>query len=329
MADTGQSPAGRAPVVSVVMPLFNKERQVARAVQSVLDQTCSEFELIIVNDGSTDESRGVVASIKDHRIRVIDQKNAGVSAARNRSIGEARADLIAFCDADDEWEPDHLESLLHLARTYPEAAVFATGYFIAGHSGSRRVNILRGLPVNFEEGYLDDYFRVAAGSDPPLHTSSVAARVGSLRAVGFFPVGADLGEDLITWARLAVNNRIAYLRRPTATFREAPSVWDRPGRAPAPQDLVGDDLARMFLEAPAAMRTGLAAYLALWHRMRGVICLKRDDRRRARAEFRQSRNWGGRSLKIGVLRMFCFVPRAGRVFEALERGRNRLRGARR
>ena len=309
------------------MPLFNKEGQVAGSVHSVLRQGCSAFELIVVNDGSTDGSRGVVASIVDKRIRVIDQENAGVSVARNRGVAEARADLIAFCDADDEWEPDHLETILQLTRNFPAAAVFATGYVIAGESGCRRVNILRGLPAGFDAGYLDDYFRVAARSDPPLHTSSVAVRTQALRAVGLFPVGVDLGEDLMTWARLAVSTRIAYQRRPTVIFRQPLSVRERPGRAPAPLDRVGEDLARLLRGAPPALRAGLAAYLALWHRMRGVIHLKLGDSRRARLEFWRSLRCGGWSLKVWALWLLSLMPHSGKVFEYLEHRRNRMRGA--
>lgn len=315
------------PAVSVVMPLFNKEGWVARSVRSVLEQTVREFELIIVNDGSTDGSRGIVSAIADPRLLLIDQQNAGVSAARNRGIEQASARLIAFCDADDEWEPEHLADLLGLTARYPEAHVFATGYFIADGTGRRRKNILRGLPESFAEGYLERYFRIAAASDPPVHTSSVAATRLALDAVGGFPAGVHAGEDLLTWARLALNNRIAYQRRPSSTFRSPGSVADRPGRAPADPDLVGGELQRMSERADGQTVEGLAAYVALWHRMRGVIFLKLGDRRRARAEFRRSLELAGWSLRICVLRAAGLLPRAGRAIEALERGRERLRGS--
>jgi len=311
--------------VSVVMPLFNKQRQVSGSVHSVLGQTCGDFELIIVDDGSTDRSREVVASIEDRRIRVIDQKNSGVSSARNRGIAAAGADLIAFCDADDEWEPRHLEALLGLAARFPEASVFATGYVIAERGGRPRTNILRGLSGGFEEGYLENYFRVAAGSDPPLHTSSVAATRQALHAVGLFPVGVHTGEDLLTWARLAERCRIAYQRRPSAIFRAPGRVTDRPGRTPAEPDVVGGELARMLARTPEGTAGDLAAYLALWHRMRGVVYLKLGNRRRARTEFGRALRRGGWSFKAGSLWLLGLLPRAGSVFERLEQRRNWLR----
>lgn len=313
-------------VASVVMPLFNKEEHVAGAVRSVLAQTCGAFELIIVNDGSTDGSRGAVALIKDHRIRVIDQANAGVSATRNRGIEAARAELIAFCDADDEWEPRHLAALLGLAECLPEAQVFATGYYIANRGGQRRENILRGLPDGFEEGYLENYFMIAAGSEPPLHTSSVAVTRRALHDVGLFPAGVQSGEDLIVWARLAERYRIAYQRRPSTIFRAPGRLGDRPGRVPAQTDVVGEELSRMLARARGPQAVGLAAYLALWHRMRGVVYLKLGNNRCARQEFGRSLRRGGWSLKVCALWLLGLLPHSGEVLEHLELRRDRRRG---
>lgn len=91
---------------SIVIPLYNKEKSITTTINSVLNQTCGDFELIIVNDGSTDTSLEIVQSIKDERIRIINQKNGGVSSARNQGIIEAKFDWIAFLDADDLWEKD-------------------------------------------------------------------------------------------------------------------------------------------------------------------------------------------------------------------------------
>ncbi|MDM5272778.1 glycosyltransferase family A protein, partial [Sulfurovum sp. zt1-1] len=112
---------------SVVIPLYNKEQYIAKTLESVLLQTFQEYEIIVVDDGSTDKSTFEVKRYNDNRIRLIQQENAGVSAARNRGIEEANYDLIAFLDADDEWLPNHLQELINLRIDYPECEVFATG----------------------------------------------------------------------------------------------------------------------------------------------------------------------------------------------------------
>jgi len=117
--------------VSVVIPLYNKANYIARALRSVAGQTFGEFETIVVDDGSTDGSGELAAGFRDRRFRVLHQANAGPGAARNRGVAEARGEVIAFLDADDEWMPEYLESGLRmLAESGPEVAVVTSGYLI-------------------------------------------------------------------------------------------------------------------------------------------------------------------------------------------------------
>src|SRR5574344_715427 len=113
-------------MISVVIPLYNKERYIEKTIHSVLKQSFNKFEIVVVNDGSTDNSLAIVESIRDSRIRVFDQKNSGVSAARNRGIKEAKYDFIAFLDGDDEWLSNHLPIIANLIDKYPSCGVFAT-----------------------------------------------------------------------------------------------------------------------------------------------------------------------------------------------------------
>src|SRR5690606_18820867 len=113
---------------SIVIPLYNKEQSVTNTLQSVLNQTFTEFEVVIVNDGSTDNSVEKVEAFNDPRIRLIHQANAGVSAARNKGIKEANYEWIAFLDADDLWMEDHLQVLNQMIQEYPEYKVFCTSY---------------------------------------------------------------------------------------------------------------------------------------------------------------------------------------------------------
>ena len=93
-------------MISIVIPLYNKEQQIGKTLESVFAQSFQDYEVVIVNDGSTDKSVEIVEGMADKRIRLINQKNSGVSAARNKGIQESRGEYIAFLDADDEWKPD-------------------------------------------------------------------------------------------------------------------------------------------------------------------------------------------------------------------------------
>lgn len=120
----------RKPYISVVMPLYNKEAIVARSVESVLCQGFPDFELVIVDDGSTDYSAKIVSSIHDDRIVFIQQENGGPGAARNTGVRQAKADRIVFLDADDELLPDALEHFAALSRQMPDVDIFNSTYYI-------------------------------------------------------------------------------------------------------------------------------------------------------------------------------------------------------
>jgi glycosyltransferase involved in cell wall biosynthesis len=199
------------PVVSVVMPLYNKERDVARAVASVLTQSFADFELIVVDDGSRDGSAAVVGAIDDDRIRLLHQENGGVSLARNTGIGAARADLVAFIDADDAYRPDFLANVLALRARYPQAGAYAMNYEMVPKEGPAVPCV---TSVEEPTVLLDPaaYFRIAR-SGSPVHSSSVAVLRTILDRAGRFPVGVRLGEDLDTWLRIIFIAPIAFDRR--------------------------------------------------------------------------------------------------------------------
>ncbi|MDI6720029.1 MAG: glycosyltransferase family A protein, partial [Methanomicrobiales archaeon] len=171
---SGIDSTGYVPRVSVVMPLFNKARHVGAAVQSVLAQTETDFELIIVDDGSTDGSAAVVRQLGDPRIRLVTQKNMGAAHARNRGIAEARADLVAFLDADDRWLPEFLPTILRLRARYPDAGAYATAYCLCRQDGTLREADLAALPPAPWEGLIPGYFRAATLGEGLLTASSAA-----------------------------------------------------------------------------------------------------------------------------------------------------------
>jgi len=121
--------------ITVIIPLFNKEKYITRALSSVLKQTMQDFEIIVVDDGSTDRGAQKVRMMEDHRIKLMQQPNRGVSAARNVGVQEAKTDIVAFLDADDEWTSEFLETILHLRDVYPGAGLYATAYEIVSPNG--------------------------------------------------------------------------------------------------------------------------------------------------------------------------------------------------
>ena len=299
------------------MPLFNKEREVARAISSVLSQTFTDFELVVVDDGSSDNGPAIVAACDDLRMRMIRQTNTGVSTARNRGIDEARADLVAFLDADDEWLPDYLETILHLSGRFPECGMYATGYAYRRAGGYTRHAILRGLPEEFEEGILDDYFRIATNSDPPICSSAVTVNKSSIQEIGGFPVGIIAGEDLLTWARLAFSYPVAYSTQPRAFFWDPADLSARHGRTPAEPDLVGEGLACLLDKAAPEKRPALSLYFSLWKRMRGVVYLKQGNRKKALVELRSAIHYGGITNRLRLLQALAQLPAGDALFRTL------------
>ena len=117
-------------MISVVVPLYNKEKSVRTTLESIRAQSYKEWECIVVDDGSTDKSREVAEQFKieDFRFKILSQENAGVSAARNAGIIAAKGEYIAFLDADDIWAPNYLETLAALINDFPDAGLYSLGY---------------------------------------------------------------------------------------------------------------------------------------------------------------------------------------------------------
>lgn len=264
-------------MISVVIPLYNKEKQIVKTLQSVLQQTFQDFEVVIVNDGSTDGSVAAAEAVQDARIRIIHQENAGVSAARNRGITEAKYELIAFLDADDRWKPEYLQTQYELTQKYPECSVFACNYEFVHADGSVHPSIIRKLPFEEQDGILSNYFEVASCSHPPICSISIMARKDALHAVGGFPVGIKSGEDLLTWARLACDGLIAYSRSAEACFYEdsSHSISRRPSRPHDENDRVGEGLCSLLVKtSDAVTRRYLKRYISLWYKMRTSVCMR-------------------------------------------------------
>ena len=223
----------RNPVITVVIPLYNKVRHIGRALDSVLAQTFSDFEVIVVNDGSTDGSEKVVERHTDPRIRVIHREHVnseGGHAARNRGVAEARADLVAFLDADDEWLPGFLETVLRLYRRYPGCGAYATMGRIVEKTGRCRTPVYSTIPVPPWEGIIPNFFRTSILDPDPFNSSTVAVPKRVFGSVGLFPVGVPRTGDTDMWCRIALRFPIALSTQVGGVYhREAENrIWHGP-----------------------------------------------------------------------------------------------------
>jgi Glycosyl transferase family 2 len=204
---------------SVVIPLFNKAPFVESAVRSVLDQTYTDLEVIVVDDGSNDGGGDLVKAINDPRLRVVTQPNAGVSQARNNGIALANGEWVAFLDADDWHHPTYLETLVYAQNMHPAADVAASTYLTLPHTDQNwppswqvvdsapPVELIVDLPTRWIQA-------------PTLYTSSVAVRTSLLKQMQpCFAPGESYGEDVELWFRLAECSAIALVQAPLVAYR--------------------------------------------------------------------------------------------------------------
>jgi glycosyltransferase involved in cell wall biosynthesis len=261
-------------MISVVIPLFNKKLTILRALNSVFIQTTQPVEIIVVNDGSTDGSEQIVASLDHPLVKLIHQKNAGVSAARNKGIEEAKEEWIAFLDADDEWKPDFLKTIEFLSTAYPQCSVLSTAYLIQNNNGKREKIVLNKIPFSGDNGILTNYFEVASCSNPPICSSSVVVKKDAIIAIGGYPVGIRSGEDLLTWARLAVKYKIAYSLIASSIFIPDTSTI----RIPEIPDIVAVEFQNL---AEENSKYRIEKYISFWHKMRARNFLELGQKKNA------------------------------------------------
>ncbi len=203
---------------SVVIPLYNKEHYIEKTIQSVLEQTCTDYEVLVVDDGSADGSLAAARQFESDRVRIIPQENQGVSVARNTGILNARGAYICFLDADDEWRPDYLETIHSLTEAYPESAMFVTAYAV--NMGNGKINYSTRLEP--ETGCLPSYWLTLAKGYDFVWTSATTIRRDILLQAGCFKAGEKIGQDLDMWARVArINPRVAYSSKICVNYNRA------------------------------------------------------------------------------------------------------------
>ena len=221
----------RQPKLSVIIPLYNKAPYIRKALDSVFAQTYTDYELIVVDDGSSDNSLAVAKQCITDRcavdrctvdrhdgcrsalpVEIIEQANSGVSAARNNGVAASSGDYLAFLDADDWWEPAFLEKMAQLIEDYPEAGLYASNYMYY-KPGKTRVAV-----NNIETGYFNYPKAYYEGREMPIWTGATMISRRVMDEMGGFPLGIKLGEDFLLWAKIAMQYKVAFLNEPLAWY---------------------------------------------------------------------------------------------------------------
>ena len=201
---------------SVIIPLYNKENFIQNTLQSVLDQSFVDFEIIIVNDGSTDKGKEIVLAFNDPRITYFSKQNEGVSSARNYGIQRSKGFYIAFLDADDLWLPSHLASLNALILNNPRAGIFAARYQLIFQNQSIYVPKFPTIAENYS-GIIPDYFECSL-QYAAATSSSIAVPKAIFENVGHFDTDINVGEDIDMWTRIALQYSVAISNEVTVSY---------------------------------------------------------------------------------------------------------------
>ncbi|WP_300799428.1 glycosyltransferase family A protein [uncultured Alistipes sp.] len=205
-----------SPTISVIIPLYNKEREIEGTIRSVLAQRLQPLEIVVVDDGSTDRSAALVEAIPSPLIRLVRQPNAGECAARNRAIAEARGELLALLDADDEWEEGFLEEVAALYREFPGCGIYSTAFRVVSHDG------IFPAPTPARRGIVDNFFRDSAHRYVSIPSASAIPREVFDR-VGGFPEGMKMGGDLYMWIKIARRYPVCFSPQPLCRYSKVAS----------------------------------------------------------------------------------------------------------
>jgi glycosyltransferase involved in cell wall biosynthesis len=198
--------------LTIGVPAFNAMPYLTECIQSALDQSYRDFDILVVNDGSSDKSAEYLDSIKDPRLRVVHQQNQGVIAARNRMLAEARTPWLALLDADDVATHDRVATVMTYIDRFPESGMF---YSLANFYQSKRMGHLRttkGNPAKISKMVRNGYL-------PDICNSTVVLNISAARAAGGFRKDLCAVEDIDLFWRLALKNEIRFIPQALARYR--------------------------------------------------------------------------------------------------------------
>lgn len=205
------------PFFSIIIPLYNKATYITETLKTVINQSFTDFEIIIINDGSTDNSIEQIESFNDKRIKIINQKNQGAAAARNKGINEAKSDLIVFLDADDLWLNNHLEELKKLYQDFPNCGMYCNRHKTKISNNKLIPNSYSNSITDDFRGVIPDYFEASLVNRVSF-TSSVMIPKVILKKHNGFDIHLSNGEDTDLWTRIGINHLVAISNKTTAIY---------------------------------------------------------------------------------------------------------------
>ena len=215
---------------SVIIPVYNKADTIQAAVNSVYAQTISDYEIIVVDDGSRDALAEALVNLHGPKLNLIQQQNGGVSVARNTGIAHAKGDYICFLDADDLWKPHHLETLAKMIEKYPDSTTFITSHEIITPDGKLcHSNVfLNEICEDIETDDLIGFLNRTSYS--VVHTNSICVKCSMLNETGVrFEPGVRIGEDTDVWYRLGLKHSVVISRNESTIYRQEYSTATKNG----------------------------------------------------------------------------------------------------
>ncbi len=252
--------------ISVVLPAYNAERTILETIQSVQKQTFSDFEIIVINDGSTDRTLELLDTVEDPRLKVFSYSNGGLPVARNRGISQSTGAFITFLDADDLWTPDKLELQLAALQQNPEAGV---AYSWTCNMDEKGENFHPGHQVIFE-GYV--YSKLLLGNFIA-SGSNIMIRQKAIASVGEFDPTLRSCEDWDFYLRLAANWHFVVVPKPQILYRQSSGAMSSKTDVMEKYHLIV--LERALQAAPSKLQSLKNQSIAILYQYLAGLCLAR------------------------------------------------------